>query len=297
MNKHLKYLLLFTIFSFSSGLLISQNDKTSLDNSLKTWNWFSKETNELKNGRFYFYWGYNRSRFTKSTIHFSSPTYDFTLFDVVADDRPSPFSFDQYFNPIKATIPQYNYRFGYRLTKNWGVSGGVDHMKYVVRQGQEVRISGVISEEISTEYAGAYLNDRITIQPDFLAYEHSDGLNLVTLDFEYLFHVAESPKLKFKVKMNTGIGGVWVVTKTRVNVLGEGIDNDFHVAGFALAGKLGPRFELWNRIFISSEFKAGYMTVTDVLIENAAPKKADQTIIFFEYYAVIGAMFRFGKKR
>ena len=296
-QKRLYTILLWVLFVCYSTISLAQNSEIISGDSIKLWKWFPKEPRELNKGRFYFYWGYNRSKFTKSTIHFSSPTYDFTLFDVLADDRPSPFSFDQYFNPTKATIPQYNYRLGYRITNNWGVSGGIDHMKYVVRQGQEVRISGVISEEISPQYAGAFLNETITITPDFLEYEHSDGLNLVTLDFEYLFHLLESPDTKFKLKMNTGIGGIWVVTKTRVNVLGEGIDNDFHVAGFAMAGKIGPRMELWNRFFISSEFKTGYMTVPDVLIENAAPKKADQTIIFFEYYAAIGALFRFGKKR
>jgi len=55
------------------------------------------------------------------------------------------------------------------------------------------------------------------------------------------------------------------------------------VAGFALAGKVGPRFELWNRFFIASTFKSGYMTLPDVFIENAAPKRADQTIIFLNF--------------
>lgn len=293
--KNLKEILLFIVFFNLSDSLLAQNHEITLNDSLRVWEWFPKEPEELNKGRFYFYWGYNRARFTKSTIHFSSPNYDFTIFDAIADDRPSPFSFDQYFNPTKATIPQYNYRFGYRITQNWGVSAGIDHMKYVLRQGQKVRFSGVISEDISPKYAGAFLNETIIIEPDFLKYEHSDGLNLVTLDFEYLFHIIKSPNDKFKLKLNTGIGGIWVVTKTKINILGEGIDNDFHVAGFALSGKIGPRFEFWNRFFISPEFKSGYMAVPDVLIENAAPKKANQTIIFFEYYAVVGAMFRFGK--
>lgn len=170
-------------------------------------------------------------------------------------------------------------------------------MKYVVQQDQKVVISGVISEGISPKYAGAYLNDTITILSDFLKYEHSDGLNLVTLDFEFLSPIVESPHSKFKFDINLGLGGIWVVTKTKIDILGEGIDNDFHVAGFALSGKVGPRFEFWNRLFILSEFKTGYMAVSDVLIENAAPKKANQTIIFFEYYVVAGAMFRLGRKK
>jgi hypothetical protein len=120
---------------------------------------------------------------------------------------------------------------------------------------------------------------------------------LVTLDFEYLFHIGETANKKFKLKFNTGIGGIWVVTKTNVKILGEGIDNDFHIAGFSLAGKIGPRIDLWEKLFVLAEFKSGYMTIPDALIENAAPKYADQTIIFFEYYVAVGGLFRFGKKK
>lgn len=287
--------LLFICLLVLPTFLPAQSEKTHSTN--KKCIWFPKDSTDTSKGKFYAYWGYNRSKFTKSTIHFSGPEYDFTLFDVTASDRPSPFSFRQYFHPAKFSIPQYNYRLGYRINKNWGISGGLDHMKYVVDQGQEVRISGVISETLSPKYAGAFLNETIIIASDFLQYEHSDGLNLLTLDFEYLFYFGKTKNDKIKIKLNTGIGGIWVVTKTNIKILGEGIDNDFHVAGFALAGKIGPRIEFADRFFIASEFKSGYMAVPDVLIENSAPKYADQTIIFFEYYVAAGALFRFGKKR
>jgi len=105
--KLLRPILLFITMLCVSDIMYAQNSNLDLNDSLKVWKWFPKELPELNKGRFYFNWGYNRARFIKSTIHFSSPSYDFTLFDVIADDRPSPFSFDQYFNPVKATIPQY----------------------------------------------------------------------------------------------------------------------------------------------------------------------------------------------
>lgn len=268
-----------------------------ISSSTKKVQWFPKKMDTHQKGSFYFYWGYNRAKFRNSTIHFSAEDYDFTLFDVKATDRPSPFSFKQYFTLSEFTIPQYNYRLGYRLTQNWGVSLGIDHMKYVVVQDQEVRISGVISDNISEKYAGAFLNETVIIEKDILQYEHTDGLNLVTLDFEYLIPIFQTSNQKIKLKINTGIGGIWVVAKTNIKILGEGIDNDFHVAGFSLAGKIGPRIDLWERFFISSEFKTGYMAVPDVLIENAAPKYADQTIIFFEFYTAVGGIFKFGKKK
>lgn len=291
MTKTQIYFLTF-LFFLPFWALSQNKDSLIVEKKL---NWFPKKMDANQKGSFYFYWGYNRAKFRDSNIHFSGQDYDFTLFDVQATDRPSPFSFKQYFTISNFTIPQYNYRLGYRLTQNWGVSLGIDHMKYVATQHQEVRISGVISENISEKYAGAYLNESIILSEDFLQYEHTDGLNLVTLDFEYLMPILRSRKGKIKLKLNTGIGGIWVVAKTKVNILGEGLDNDFHVAGFSLAGKIGPRIDLWERFFISSEFKTGYMAVPDVLIENAEPKYADQTIIFFEFYTAVGVLFRLGR--
>ena len=42
-----------------------------------------------RKGEYYFFWGFNRSDYTKSDITFRGKGYDFTLHDVVANDLPS----------------------------------------------------------------------------------------------------------------------------------------------------------------------------------------------------------------
>jgi len=44
------------------------------------------------------FWGWNRSVYTKSDIHFKGNGYDFQLDDVVAHDRQTPFRTNIYFN-------------------------------------------------------------------------------------------------------------------------------------------------------------------------------------------------------
>ena len=100
--------------------------------------WFAQPDSGSRFQRFFFYWGYNRATFAKSDIHFSGPDYDFTLFDVVAKDRPTKFNFKTYFSPTSITIPQYDYRFGFFLTRHFAISIGMDHMKYVVTNDQTV---------------------------------------------------------------------------------------------------------------------------------------------------------------
>lgn len=240
----------------------------------------------------YFYWGYNRSYFSQSNIHFSGPNYDFTLYNVMATDAPTRFGLS-YFNPVTATIPQYNARLGYIFKSGFGVSIGLDHMKYVVTHGQDVRLSGVISQAASEQYQGSYLNDTITITPDFLIFEHTDGFNHASIDFEYTRKIVRTRKDRFGLLWNFGVGGVWVITKTNVKVFGDGLDNHFHVSGFALSGKTGPRFMYKDTFFILAEMRFGYSSLPWIFIKNSQPERADQTLTFTEYYMAIGVNKRF----
>jgi hypothetical protein len=247
-------------------------------------------------GQFYFYWGYNRSWFGKSDIHFSGPNYDFTVYDVVAKDRPSKFS-SVYFKPSTIWIPQLNYRLGYYITNRVAVSFGVDHMKYVMVNDQNVIMSGVIGKEASEKYQGAYLRKEVKLTEDFLRFEHTNGFNLVSLEFDYRLPIVSLFRSRLNLSLNSGFGGIWLVTKTDVRVFGDGLDNDQHVAGFTLTGKLGPKITWKNKIFLMSEFKSGYAVLPFVLIKNAAPERADHNLMFYENYVVAGYQFRLWKKK
>lgn len=244
--------------------------------------------------KFYFYWGYNRARFSKSNIHFRGPHYDFTVYQLSAKDKPAKFGW-LYLNPETLSIPQYNFRLGFFLTNRLSVSLGMDHMKYVVVANQATQISGVIDSVASPTYAGHYLNDTISLKPDLLQFEHTNGFNFASLDFEYHQPVFNFWKRRIALSASAGLGGIWMITKTDVRVMNDGLDNDFHIAGFALAGKAGLKLEFWNRFFISSEVKAGYAVLPWVLIKNSAPEIGDHNVGFLEYYMAVGYQFKFFK--
>lgn len=82
-------------------------------------------------GKFFFYWGWNKSIYSNSTIHFKGDDYSFRLDKVKASDKQSEPSLD-YINPARMTIAQYNFRIGYFFNDRWSISFGNDHMKYVV---------------------------------------------------------------------------------------------------------------------------------------------------------------------
>ncbi|MEI6409961.1 MAG: hypothetical protein WCR52_11295 [Bacteroidota bacterium] len=269
------FLLLLTISTYS---LSAQSD--------------SLTTQPEKQHRFYFYWGYNRTWFSTSTIHFSGPEYDFTVYDLKAKDRPTKFGW-VYLDPTRLSIPQYNWRFGYALRKRFWVSAGWDHMKYVVNQGQWTTISGVVTEKISPKYAGSYLNQPIKLETDLLRFEHTNGFNLISLDAEWWFPLYKKRPndRKLRAYWMLGTGGIWMITKTDVHVFEDGLDNRFHLSGLAFTGKTGPILEWHKRWFLSAQLRSGYVNLPWVPIKNEAPERADHQVFFWEMIFMGGIRF------
>ena len=259
-------------------------------------NWFPKKLPERYATGFYFYWGYNRASYSTSTLHLKGPSCDFTLYDVKAHDRPTKFTFDDYFSPTEIWIPQYNYRLGYHINHRWAVSLGLDHMKYVVDLNQVVRMSGVINESASPYYSGAYLNRAVLLEYDLLNFEHTDGFNLVSLDAEYKRPVYLHPSRHFAVEWMLGAGGMWPVTKTDVRVFGKGINNDFQIPGLAFAGKTGLKFYFFKRLFVMAETKVGYATLPSIRLEQSAATSAAHNFFFWEKTGAIGFNFYLKKR-
>jgi hypothetical protein len=275
------------IFIFSTFLLLSLSwlNAQNEPNSLK------KYYSESKKYKFYFLWGYNRSAFAKSDISFKSPNYDFTLSDVRAKDRPTPFTLRNYFKIENLSIPQYNYRIGFFLNKNTGLSLGLDHLKYVVSHQQTVKISGEIKKEISTTYAGTYSEKDIVIVPEFLGFEHTDGLNLLSLDIERLYSIRSFSKNKFRLNGQLGAGAGPVIPRTDARVMGFGLNNRFHRAGWGISTKFGLKLDVLKHFFLQTEFRTGFIKLNDILISNDAPDRAKQNIVFGEWNLVGGWYF------
>ncbi len=184
--------------------------------SLLTFSAFAQEEKAAKafnKGKLYVYWGWNREWFTHSNITFIGENYQFTLYDVVAHDRQSPFNLLTYFNPLKLSIPQYNFRTGYFFAEHWDISFGQDHMKYVMQQNQQVKITGNIANS-NTEYDGQYNNENILLSREFLAFEHTDGLNYVNLELRRNDVLFRYKKVRLNLIEGIGFGALVPRTNT-----------------------------------------------------------------------------------
>ena len=245
-----------------------------------------------RKGKLYFYWGWNGASYSKSNISFRGNDYSFTLKNVKAEHRQSKFSVDKYLNPGNMTIPQYNFRVGYYFTNNWDVSFGIDHMKYVVKQGSAAKISGTINNTDSN-YNGGYYNDDITIQEGFLEFEHTDGLNFANFDIRHTNQIIDANKVKFN--LTKGVGAGLLYPKTNAVLLNNERYDDFNVAGYGISAVAGVNIVFFKRFFIQSEIKGGYINLPNIRTTLSSADSASQSFFFFQRNILIGGIFNLSK--
>lgn len=261
---------------------------------------FSQETVENPDkytahnkGKFYIFWGGNRESFTKSDIRFKGADYDFTIYNIEAHDKPKGIHID-YFNPARMTIPQTNMRIGYFISDHYNISIGFDHMKYVMYNDLRVDYSGYYPN------AGSYnenpANGQLTLDEDFLLFEHTDGLNYINTEIARVDDISSIFKIrntdKFQINLTEGIGGGFLYPKTNTTLLGKERHDDFNVAGFGLAAKVGLNFTFFKYFFIQTELKGGYIEMNNIRTTKDSADSAEQNFWFLQRILTIGGIFR-----
>jgi hypothetical protein len=243
-------------------------------------------------GKFYAYWGWNRAKYTDSDIHFKGEKFDFTLKKAGAKDRQDPFALDPFFNPLKLTIPQTNFKMGYFINDRYSISIGIDHMKYVLVQHQLATISGSISGT-GTAYDGTYNDDKIELATNFLEYEHTDGLNYWNLEINR--HDLLFAKGMFTASVISGVGAGVLIPRSDVKLLNN-LENDvYHLAGYGLSAKGGINLNFFRHFFIQSELKGGFINMPDVRITHSDSEKASQHFYFLQGNIVMGFIIQLTK--
>lgn len=261
---------------------------------------FSQETVENpekytahNKGKFYVYWGGNRETFSKSDIRFKGADYDFTLYDVVAHDKPKGWHVD-YVNPARMTIPQTNLRIGYFINDHYNISIGFDHMKYVMNNDRRVQYSGTYPN------AGSYgenpVGNELTLTEDFLLFEHTDGLNYVNTEIARVDDISGLLGLPntdmFQINTVGGLGVGLLYPKTNTTLLGKDRHDDFHISGYGLSAKVGLNFTFLKHFFIQTELKGGYINMNDIKTTQSSADSASQEFWFLQRIITVGGIFR-----
>lgn len=252
----------------------------------------SIEAQESRKGELYFFWGWNWDGYTKSDLHFYGEDYDFTLRDVVGKDRQSDFDLELYFSPVKFTIPQYNFRLGYFINDRYDISFGIDHMKYVMQNGQTVKINGNI-QIAGNPYSNNYEDEPILLSHDFLQFEHTDGLNFIH------FGLRRNGKLfeykNFQLSHLEGVELGAIVPKTNTKLLGMVEYDEFHLSGYGMGIVGGLNFKFYNRFFVQSEFKGGFMDLPKVKTTINENDLAEHHFFYAQLNILFGMSFQRSK--
>ncbi|MDA9261925.1 hypothetical protein N9P38_01040 [Flavobacteriales bacterium] len=245
-----------------------------------------------RKGRLFASWGWNRATYAKSSIHFVGNGYDFTIKKAVAKDKPEPFNWNVYFNPGLLSIPQYNFRIGYFITNKLSLTLNVDHMKYVFDHTQKAVIDGRIESSASIKYAKTYENEEVQFTKDFIGYEHTDGLNVISVELDYHDLFYETKDKKFAIDLVAGVGLGATVPKTNAYLFGEFGNDAFHLAGGGISGNAGLKLYFFKHFFLHPTTKFGYLMMPNVATNGLEIDRASQNISFFQGNFTIGFQYK-----
>ncbi|WP_167731807.1 hypothetical protein [Leptospira stimsonii] len=268
---------------------------------------------DQRKGTWSFQWGYNRDYYTQSDITFKGPGYNFTLKDVVAKDKPEKLDPSVYLNPSLWEIPQYNFRLTYYFADKFFVAFGQDHMKYVMSRGQAANINGYIDPlaiqrahlgtasdmavylylfpDAYKRLEGYHNGETINVTPDFLKFEHTDGLNFLYLDVGMVQPLWVSSNGENAFSFVSSVGGGPIIARSDVRLFGEGKNNHFHASGYGVSGYVAGRTDLYKSFFFEFGAKGGYIDLPNIFTTGRSKDRASQNFGFLEIMVFGGVNF------
>ncbi len=279
------FILSSLILAFFNIALAKYSDSTFLEN-FYSGNPASLKPQISNPSKFYIQSGFNWESYSKSDIRFEGPGYDFTLRDVEAHNQPS-----------KGSL-QYNIHIGYKLNDKYSILFGWDHMKYVVDIPQQVRINGYIESNVSDpaiptgQYEGVYNEDLITVNPDFVTLEYTDGFNYIKLGGQRHQPILSFGKGYSKLGLTTGLAAGVIMPRADVKLFTVGENNRLNVAGWAASANAGLKFNITRSIYLQGNLEGGYSKMFHVYTTGRNNlDRASQHLTFLQNYWLIGVEF------
>jgi outer membrane protein assembly factor BamB len=209
---------------------------------------------------FFVSWGYNGDAFAKSDIHFKQPSLgnDFTLIDVEARDSKAwtdgPFSHSLF-------VPQYNLRFGLFFDEKWGLEVALDHIKWIVKEDQEVRMTGTMN--------GAPVDAPIALTEDVLRYQLNNGANPIFFNLMRRYRLAGERGRTWHTALLLKAGGGFAVPHTENTLFGEPNEKGFQAfKGWNLDAGAAARIHFYKLFYFEFEDKFVYARYFGVNVDR-----------------------------
>jgi len=232
-------------------------------------------------GREYFVsWGYNGDSYTKSDLHIRQPSLgnDFTLAGVQARDSKAWTSLFSH----SLFVPQYNLRAGIFFNEKWGVELALDHFKWIVRQDQQVRMTGTLN--------AATVDTQVTLTPDVLRYQLNNGANPIFINVIRRLRLRGEPGRTGSVFLLAKAGGGFAVPHTENTLFGQPNEKGFQFFhGWDMDGAVAVRAHILKRLYFEFEEKAVYARYFGVKVDRGT---AGHSVKASEFTFNFGMTFR-----
>lgn len=251
--------LLFSIFSFLALMNLS----------------FSQT--KLKR-RFYFSWGYNKEWYADNNIRVSQPSLqnNYTFQKVKGVDKPGWNT--GIFNK-DLTIPQYNYRLGYRINEKWNAELNFDHTKYQVPD-QTLHISGT--------YLGKNIDSTFLRADSNLTYQLNNGANFFLFNAVRRINLfnTDSSKINVTILLKGGIGFVYPHVEN--TIMGHKNNPGFQFAGFDTGAEASLQITFFKYIYLEYANKVVYARYRNLQLYEGTAK---HNIACYEMILSLGLWF------
>ncbi len=233
---------------------------------------------QKNNNRFYFSWGYNKEWYADNDIRVnqSSLQNNYSFVKVHGIDKPGWNT--GIFNK-DLTIPQYNYRLGYRINEKWSAELNFDHTKYQV-PNQTLHMMGT--------YNGNKIDSTFERTPDNLSYQLNNGANFFLFNAVRRFHLVNSDSAKINLRwlVKGGIG--FMYPHVQNTIMGNDNSPHFQFGGFDIGAETDVQANFFKRFYLEYGVKTLYASYRNLKIYNGIVK---QNLACFEMILSAGVWF------
>ena len=232
-------------------------------------------------GAIYFSWGYNQEWYTNSTVHVkqSELQNDYQMVQVKAHDHMGWNNKSIFKQAL--TIPQYNYRLGYYFNdkQDLAIELNFDHTKYIIKDGQTMRIKGTRS--------GMAVDENIVFsEANGFYYFLNNGANFFLFNIvkRYGLYHTKDRNLQIDLTGKVGIGPVIPHVENRL----FGLRNDagFQFGGWNTGAETAIRATVAKYGFLELSQKVDYARYSNLRVASGRARQA-----FGTYELILSAGF------
>ena len=212
-------------------------------------------------------WGYNTEWYTHPNIKISQPELgnDYTMKNVTAHDHRG---WDHHLLSQPITIPQFNVRLGYMFNeeKGWGVELNYDHPKFIVTDGQKVRVIGTKN--------GKPVNEVVDFsEQNGFFYYLNNGANFFLFDMVRRFKFISDKKEFIRLDGVAKLGMGFMVPHVENSLYGNKNNPHFQTSGWNTAFEGALRLTVLHYGYIEYCNKLDYARYTGLKIYKGTAKQ------------------------